>query len=55
VPKISVTFKIEPGLKVAAQKVAKIEHRSLTNLVETVLHERCEKLGIRVAEKRGAK
>lgn len=51
-PKISVTFKLEPGLKAAAQRAAKHEHRSLTNLVETVLHERCALLGIKIAEKK---
>jgi hypothetical protein len=46
--RIPVSFRLEPKLKAAAEKVAKLENRSLTNLVETLLMERCKKHGIRI-------
>jgi hypothetical protein len=45
--KIPVSIRITPELKAASEKVAKLENRSFTNLVETLLLERCKKHGIK--------
>jgi hypothetical protein len=41
-----VTLRIEPRLKVAAEKAASHDQRSLTNLIEVLLVERCKNLNI---------
>jgi len=39
--KIPVSIKLPPDLKKAAAKLAKSEHRSLSNLIETLLAKAC--------------
>jgi hypothetical protein len=41
--KISLSIRIDPALKKAAKTAAQLEKRSLTNLIETLLTERCKK------------
>jgi hypothetical protein len=40
--KIAISIRLEPWLKKAAERVAREENRSLTNLIETLLLERCK-------------
>lgn len=46
--KVPLGLRIEPTLKAAAEKVAVLENRTLTNLIETLLKERCVMHGITV-------
>jgi predicted transcriptional regulator len=39
--KIPVSIKLPPDLKKSAAKLAKREHRSLSNLIETLLAKAC--------------
>jgi hypothetical protein len=43
-----MSIRIDSALKEAAQKVATLEHRSLTNLIEILLLERCKKHSVKV-------
>lgn len=42
-----VTLRIEPELKAAAEQAAQYDQRSLTNLIEVLIIERCRALNIR--------
>jgi hypothetical protein len=46
--RIPLSIRINPALKAAAEKVAVLEHRSLTNLIEILLEDRCKKHKIKV-------
>lgn len=48
--KIPVSLRLTPELKAAAEEAARKENRSFTNLVETLLIERCRKHGIKVSD-----
>ena len=48
VRKIPISIRIDPLLKKAAEKSAKMENRSFTNLIETLLLESCRKNSIKV-------
>lgn len=43
-----VTLRIEPRLKAAAEKAADHDRRSLTNLIEVLIIERCKSLNIKM-------
>lgn len=43
---VTVTLRIEPQLKAAAEVAAGRDHRSLTNLIEVLIVERCKALEI---------
>jgi len=43
-----VTLRIEPRLKAAAEKAAERDQRSLTNLIEVLIVERCKTLNINI-------
>jgi hypothetical protein len=49
--KVPLSVRIDPDLKAAAEKVAALEHRSITNLIETLLLERCQKHKIKAGER----
>lgn len=41
--KVPLGMRIDPDLKASAEQVAELENRTLTNLIETLLKERCER------------
>lgn len=42
----TLTFRIEPHLKDALREAAMREHRSITNMVEVLIRDYCERNGI---------
>jgi len=42
----TMTLRVEPRIKAAAEKAAEKDHRSLTNWVEALILKHCEQLGI---------
>lgn len=42
----TIQLRIEPHLKAAAEKAAKLEHRNLTNWIEFLILGRCESLNV---------
>lgn len=49
-PKIKtavMTLRVDPMVKVAAEIAAKQDHRSVTNLIEVLILNHCEHLGIK--------
>lgn len=44
----TLTLRVEPRLREAAELAAKKDHRSVTNLIEVLLLKRCDELGIDV-------
>lgn len=49
-PRKSVTLnlRIDPVIRDAAKRAAEKEHRSVANLIEVLIRERCRALGIKV-------
>jgi hypothetical protein len=48
-PKIKIatlTLRVDPSIKAAAEKAAHRDHRSLTNLIEVLILRHCERVGI---------
>jgi len=45
--KIPISVRLSPEVKSAADKMAKLQNRTLTNLIETLLQEACKKQGIK--------
>jgi hypothetical protein len=41
-----IQARVNPRLKVAAEEAAKMDHRSLTNWIEVLIHNRCKELNI---------
>ena len=46
----TLSFRIEPGLKEALRIAAEQEHRSIANMVEVMIREYCERVGIEIVE-----
>jgi hypothetical protein len=46
--KIPSSIRLDPDVKAAAEKLAELQNRSLTNLIETLLREACQKHGIKI-------
>jgi hypothetical protein len=46
--KTPVSIRLDPSIKMASEKVAAMERRSLSNLIEVLLSERCNHHGIRI-------
>lgn len=44
----TLTFRVEPGLKVALRTAADREHRSIANMVEVMIRDYCGRAGIPV-------
>lgn len=42
----TLTFRIEPALKEALRAAAEHEHRSIANMVETLIRDHCKRNGI---------
>lgn len=45
----TITLRVEPQVKTIAELAAKQDHRSLTNLVEVLILNHCDKLGIKTS------
>jgi hypothetical protein len=43
---VSISFRVSPRFKRLLETAAACEHRSLTNMLETLLFTHCEQLGI---------
>lgn len=51
-PKIktaTITLRVDPQIKTIAELAAKQDHRSLTNLVEVLILNHCDKTGIKTS------
>ena len=46
----TLSLRIAPNLKEALREAASREHRSIANLVEVMIRDRCEELGIPIPE-----
>ena len=46
----TLNLRIDPGVKEALRLAAAKEHRSISNLIEVLVREHCEKVGIVVPE-----
>lgn len=46
--KVPLNLRIDPALKTAAEQAARMENRTLTNLIETLLMERCQHHGVSI-------
>jgi hypothetical protein len=46
----TLNLRIDPGIKEAARALAMKEHRSVANLIEVLIRDRCEELGIPIPE-----
>jgi len=46
----TLSLRIAPNLKEALREAASREHRSIANLVEVMIRDRCEALGIPIPE-----
>ena len=44
-----MTFRVSPMVKAAAERAAEHERRSVTNLVEVLILDRCKALNIQIA------
>jgi predicted HicB family RNase H-like nuclease len=42
----SIQLRVEPHLKAAAEKAAKLERRSLSNWIEVLIEDRCKQLNV---------
>jgi hypothetical protein len=49
--KIPASIRLAPDIKAAADKLALLQNRTLTNLIETLLKEACQKNGIKVGSR----
>ena len=47
---VSVSFRVSPRFKQLLEAAASRDHRSLTNMLETLLFAHCEQNGIEVAD-----
>jgi hypothetical protein len=46
----TLNLRIDPNLKEAIRIAAKNEHRSIANIVEVLIREHCERVGIPIPE-----
>jgi hypothetical protein len=51
----TLTLRIDPDLKEALRTTAEMEHRSIANMVEVLIRDRCERQGIPISRIREAK
>ena len=48
----TLNLRIDPDLKEAVRVAAKLQHRSIANMVEILIREHCEKEGIPIPEQK---
>ena len=46
----TLNLRIDPGLKEAVRIAAKRDHRSIANLIELLIRQHCEQVGIAIPE-----
>lgn len=46
----TLTIRVEPNLKEALRSAAQAEHRSISNMIEVLILEHCEKNGIAIEQ-----
>lgn len=46
----TLTLRIDPGVKEALRTAAEQEHRSITNMLEVLIRDYCERSGILIEE-----
>ena len=46
----TITVRVEPCVKKASKKTAQTEHRSISNVLKVMNHERCGKNGIAIEQ-----
>ncbi|GAW85042.1 conserved hypothetical protein [Bathymodiolus platifrons methanotrophic gill symbiont] len=46
----TLTFRVDPTLKEALRAAAQAEHRSISNMIEVLIREHCEKNGIAIEQ-----
>jgi len=49
-PKVPMALRLDADVKAAAEELARRQNRSLTNLVETILRQQCEAIGVPVGK-----
>ncbi len=47
--KIPLALRVDPAIKAAVEIAAKLENRTVTNLIETLIVEHCRQRGIEIA------
>ena len=53
--KIPMNLRIDAGVKAGAEELARRQNRSLANLVETILRQQCEVVGVPIGEQPAAR
>ncbi len=48
----SITLRLKPHIKEALSKMAKVQHRSITNMVEVLIYDYCELVKIDIEDKK---
>lgn len=46
----TLTFRIDPSVKEGLRLLAEQEHRSLANMIEVIIKERCDDYGVTIPE-----
>ena len=49
----TLNLRIDPAIKEAAKEAAELERRSVANLIEVLITEHCESVGITIPEQAG--
>ena len=49
----TLNLRIDPAIKEAIKEAAQLEHRSVANLIEVLIQEHCEEVGITIPEQAG--
>lgn len=49
----TLNLRIDPSLKEALRVAAMQDHRSIANMVEVLIRQHCEKMGISIPEQQG--
>lgn len=49
---VTLNLRVDPAIRQAAKEAAAREHRSVANLIEVLIRERCARLGITIPEQR---
>lgn len=47
---VTLNLRVDPAIRYAVKEAAAKEHRSVANLVEVLIRERCKKLGVSIPE-----
>ena len=50
---VTLNLRVDPAIRQAAKDAAAKEHRSVANLIEVLIRERCKELGISIPKQQG--